>query len=359
MFTKIIPLMDKRRLQSHWNRATARRRITCGILLFCPTVALHSRLWQSYLRTSTSLLSIPKNTDNAAAIAAERIETWFNETKPERRDAALLSGKSVVDEWSITPVGPHWASKEEAWDAVTYGEFDLGLFERALTRIEMLLAKKRNRAIIGGTKKFVDIGSGCGRLVLAAALLRPRWAICEETGARNGKFTGIEILSSLHGRAVLAHRRALEDNHIDTADAAVLQCCHFLHVDMCSDEAKDVLLEADAIFSYSTAFPTDDYDGITVALLSRALLGVRQGCIVATVDNWLGDVLMEKPTIGSAGLVCRFELLEELKGYNQDFDDCSSVFLWDVSYGPPTADELQRVAYNPETGEIPLIDGVQ
>ena len=302
-------------------------------------------------------MSIPKNTD-AAAIAAERIEIWFDESKAERRDAALLSGKSAVDEWT-TPVGPHWASKEEAWDAVTYGEFDLGLFERALTRIEILLAKKKSGAVRGGTKNFVDVGSGCGRLVLAAALLRPRWAICEETGARSGKFTGIEMLSSLHGRAILAHRRALEDKDIDIADAAVLQCCHFLHVDMCSDGARDVLLEADAIFSYSTAFPTDPNGGITVALLSRALLGVRQGCIVATVDNWLGDVLMEKPTIGSAGLVCRFELLEELKGYNQDFDDCSSVFLWDVSYGPPTADELQRVAYNPETGEIPLIDCVQ
>ena len=122
-------------------------------------------------------MSIPKNTD-AAAIAAERIEIWFDESKAERRDAALLSGKSVVDEWT-TPVGPHWASKEEAWDAVTYGEFDLGLFERALTRIEILLAKKKSGAVRGGTKNFVDVGSGCGRLVLAAALLRPRWAICE------------------------------------------------------------------------------------------------------------------------------------------------------------------------------------
>ena len=55
-------------------------------------------------------MSIPKNTD-AAAIAAERIEIWFDESKAERRDAALLSGKSVVDEWT-TPVSPHWASKE-------------------------------------------------------------------------------------------------------------------------------------------------------------------------------------------------------------------------------------------------------
>ena len=56
------------------------------------------------------------------------------------------------------------------------------------------------------------------------------------------------------------------------------------------------------------------------------------------------------------GVVCHFELLEELEGFNADFEAGSSVFLWRVSYVPPTAEQLQRTEYDPETGDLPLFD---
>jgi hypothetical protein len=74
-----------------------------------------------------------------------------------------------------------------AGDSMTYGEFDLDFLGSLLEAAE---PQK------GDT--FVDLGSGCGRLVLGAALLRPKvWAECH----------GIELLPELHNEAVAARMR--------------------------------------------------------------------------------------------------------------------------------------------------------
>ena len=91
------------------------------------------------------------------------------------RDAALA--RSSVSENGIPLAG----------DSMTYGEFDLDFLGSLLEAAE---PQK------GDT--FVDCGSGCGRLVLGAALLRPKvWAECH----------GIELLPELHNEAVAARMR--------------------------------------------------------------------------------------------------------------------------------------------------------
>lgn len=87
-----------------------------------------------------------------------------------------------------------------AGDSMTYGEFDLDFLGSLLEAAE---PQK------GDT--FVDLGSGCGRLVLGAALLRPKvWAECH----------GIELLPELHNEAVAARMRMDELPELSAAPIA-------------------------------------------------------------------------------------------------------------------------------------------
>ena len=147
-----------------------------------------------------------------------------------------------------------------------------------------------------------------------------------------------------------------------------LRQCDFVLADMNGPEAGKALAAADVVFSYSTAFPTVPEDGITVEMLSRCFAGtLREGCLLMTVDTWVADVLLEAPGDGSEvggggggggrgseGLICHFELLEDLEGFNDDFGAGSSVYLWKVSYRPPTAEEVGRKEIDPESGTLPL-----
>ncbi|CAB9505118.1 Histone methylation protein DOT1 [Seminavis robusta] len=68
----------------------------------------------------------------------------------------------------------------------TYGEFDLGFFAQLLDRVQQEYDTS-NDGDGWKDKVFCDIGSGAGRLVLAAAALHPQWKLCR----------GIEILQGI------------------------------------------------------------------------------------------------------------------------------------------------------------------
>ena len=83
-------------------------------------------------------MSIPKNTD-AAAIAAERIEIWFDESKAERRDAALLS--VACQPPSPQPPAPQARPGGRfAW-LRGQGRSRRGCFEARLERLDSALAR--------------------------------------------------------------------------------------------------------------------------------------------------------------------------------------------------------------------------
>ena len=74
--------------------------------------------------------------------------------------------------------------------ALTYGEYDLGFFATLV-----------DRALDGGDgagHSFVDVGSGCGRLVLAASELWPALA----------RVSGVESVAELHALAAAASSAA-------------------------------------------------------------------------------------------------------------------------------------------------------
>jgi hypothetical protein len=80
---------------------------------------------------------------------------------------------------------PYIAKGETPPSNLVYGEFDVNFFATLLDKAMELLLDKEPRV-------FCDIGSGTGRLVMAAAALHPTWKVCR----------GIEILNSLHQLAL-------------------------------------------------------------------------------------------------------------------------------------------------------------
>lgn len=227
-----------------------------------------------------------------------------------------------------------WGSSSNEWSALVYGEFPLSLFEKLLRRAE------RFRPTIGdgvaaGPLKFCDVGSGVGRLVLATALLRPHWGrlgtvtvvvvrtcataalvLREEANLRRvvgaRRFAGVELLADLHEVAEQALASAKRDGPVETA--AALERCVMLRTDMASVAAAEVIRDSDIIFSYATAFPTNE-DEITVQLLSDSLKAapLKPGTIVVTIDGWLSTL--------------DFELLGDFKAFNDDVEvNCTASF---------------------------------
>jgi len=90
----------------------------------------------------------------------------------------------------------------------TYGEFDFYFFADLLDRAHTHYKQYNQEDQIEGggqgwqDKVFCDIGSGTGRLVMAAAALHPGWKLCR----------GVEILEGIHSIAI----ENLEKCHIDT-----------------------------------------------------------------------------------------------------------------------------------------------
>ena len=136
---------------------------------------------------------------------------------------------------------------------LTYGEMDLSFFVALLRRLNPARGAR-----------FVDLGSGRGQLVLAAAKMYP-WDLC----------TGIEIMPEVYeiGQGALAVARASQAN---------ISRCEFFKADIYN--FTQPLARADVVFAYATCFPTSD--GRTLARLSRVLAdNLRDGATVITVNK--------------------------------------------------------------------------
>ena len=129
-------------------------------------------------------------------------------------------------------------SREEAEQdrtELTYGEFDLDGFHHALDcAVEGLPDLRRCT--------FCDLGSGAGRLVLAAAARYP-WAKC----------VGIEALPELHHMAGRLHALAIDA--AATADEfCALSPCEFRALEVSPATAAEALGAVDVLFAFSTCF---------------------------------------------------------------------------------------------------------
>lgn len=146
-----------------------------------------------------------------------------------------------------------------------YGEFPVENMAKLLTH-PAVLAQTEAQDSAG----FVDIGSGAGRLLLAvAAMMQGTWTVA-----------GIEASEVLHLLATDAIT-TLED--LGKLKAGSVKS---VHADSSAAAAAPFLVNADIVFCYSTAFPSDD--GLRLPELSATLAAtLPEGAIAITTDKWL------------------------------------------------------------------------
>jgi hypothetical protein len=162
---------------------------------------------------------------------------------------------------------------------MTYGEMSLELFDNTLQRLA---------ALVDRPGSFVDLGSGVGRLTLAASMLAPQ-NVWQES-------IGIEIVPDLHQTAMEAMDRSQEywSSHL----ALPVQ---FFKGDA-FDPSNAVLNEASALYAYSTTWECDD--NLCMNDLSNSLAkSLGAGALVAVTDRKLAEP---------------FALLESIEGTNAE-----------------------------------------
>jgi Putative methyltransferase len=169
-------------------------------------------------------------------------------------------------------------------DSSTYGEFPLNSLDILFDRIdqelndEMLHSEettttKRHRR----TLKVVDIGSGCGRLVLYLAMTRPQ----QQQQQQQCDYTiiGIEQSRSLYDESIRATERLLQYHENQTNDndrnklQSAIQGNNTATLTLYCGSAQNYRKEihsADIVMCYSTAFTGSDFlPSISAVLLSN------------------------------------------------------------------------------------------
>ena len=201
-----------------------------------------------------------------------------------------------------------WEAREEAGTdrmVLTYGELPLTVFHQLLdAACEGLdLAKST----------FCDLGSGAGRLVLAAAGSH-QWRKC----------LGLEAVPELHALGMELRSQAVATTHS-------LSPCDLRLLEVTTENAASVLGSVDVLFTYSTAFDETE-------LLETLTIGLRPGAIAITIDTRLGE---EGELPEATGLAFRLmwhqaidlfvsherTVLEESLGDEACYDQ-STAFVW-------------------------------
>ena len=238
------------------------------LLLFLRLIALYSH-GLSFQHPSPFAASISnlltrqdaQNLINSQLYPAEQ----FNDRMNVGRDAQGLVGEDVI-------------RGDDPRLSFTYAEFPLESFD---TLVDAALEVRGDPKPSGETTRLVDLGSGCARLVLYAALSRG-WDV-----------QGIEIGQELHGKALAALEKGIDCGYFNieideqnTAGATLLLGD--------AKEYSSVLASANIVFAYSTVFPAAEQFNVGLGALvlrpewSQMLASkCQEGCIAITTDRAL------------------------------------------------------------------------
>jgi hypothetical protein len=182
----------------------------------------------------------------------------------------------------------------------TYGEFDFFFFSQLLDRAHGLWKTHNGEAIADWSDKvFIDIGSGTGRLVAAAAALHPSWKACR----------GIELLPTIHESAVEAlglcgtpPSLATPGQQLSMAPVELV-CGSF-------DDPHANLGDADLIFMFSSCLNPELLTQLSVAIGREC----RPGTLIITTDYKL-DLAGTVPTSSGGLAVFQLEQVDEVNGW--------------------------------------------
>ncbi|KAL7453385.1 hypothetical protein ACHAWC_005067 [Mediolabrus comicus] len=213
----------------------------------------------------------------------------------------------------------------------TYGEFPFGSFDLLVDRaIEYVDDNdQQQHEEDGRNRNMLDLGSGCGRLVLYAGLTRGGWDV-----------TGIEIGKQLHSLAVNSLQRGINGDLLKpvaiTDDASTANSKisfyngnalrgedpYFQDTESDDETIQSILSEANLLFAYSTVWETDSSQSFNPELQamvlsskwSKSLAAVCQDGVVAVTtdrvlnpdDGWklLDRMDVDNPSVwGSVGYI--------------------------------------------------------
>jgi len=250
----------------------------------------------SYLLQTAAITQL-RHTTTIAAIITPSIRNVINSCYPPteystRRtiayDAALASTTIY------TPEGIPLAG-----DSMTYGEFDIDFFDRIL-----------GKTLPSPGDTFVDIGSGAGRLVVAAALLHSRiWRNCH----------GVEISLPLHEVAIAAR---VAFSEIEKITQPPIAPCQYTLSDFAIGDGLDAIRSADVVFSYAVTWNNDDSHRRLIRTLAQEL---RDGTRVISIDIPLDDGAYTNDETAC------FNLLAKEVGYNQETGDKTIGYIYRLS----------------------------
>ena len=131
-------------------------------------------------------LAVDSTTTSAAGVSyksvLDRLHQLFPPSDLEKRNA-------------LSRTDGYWPFIQQGEDPpshLTYGEFDFYFFAQLLDKAMEQLQRPPKQQPKQQDVVFCDVGSGTGRLVLAAAMLHPNWKTCR----------GIELLPTIHANAM-------------------------------------------------------------------------------------------------------------------------------------------------------------
>lgn len=180
----------------------------------------------------------------------------------------------------------------------TYHEFPL----HSMDSLVKIASQEYTRINGDKPKALIDLGSGCGRLVLYAGLVNGSWT----------EVHGIEIGKQLHDYALKMIERGLDKGYFEEQIDNYTKTKISLHHGP-AYENLHILNAADVIFCYATVFGTDGFDPdlgtlILSAEWSEMLANAcRKGTIVITTDRALNPMhgweLLQKLDVDNPSLL--------------------------------------------------------
>jgi hypothetical protein len=239
----------------------------------------------------------------------------------------------------------------------TYGEFPFDSFDLLVDRALELMGQTEKKNHQKSRNVMVDLGSGCGRLVLYAALTRCNEATQQREESSVDQHTiwdfhGIEIASKLHHLAVSSLQKGVDNELYGPAssneiaessnskiafhngNALLVEDPYFpLQSSDGSDdnaevskEIQSIISQSTLVFAYSTVWETDPvkpFDPDLQAMIlspkwSQTLAGLcPSGCVAVTTDRalnprdgWrlLDSMEVDNPSVwGSVGYISVLE----------------------------------------------------
>ena len=198
-----------------------------------------------------------------------------NKDEKETKEKKMKCCERLVYDELIRPYSTK-KSKEESFKersrtgtsmserSLIYGEIEFDPFSEALKKIEKEYGGLRSQ---DGKLRFVDLGSGTGKAVFAAALCHP-FEVC----------SGVEIVKSLHDIAVKMLKDFEKNVRNSTRVPSFVKNTKIELV--CGDATKFDLSNIDLVFMCSTVF-----DFALMSKLARAAGVMRVGTFMITLSK--------------------------------------------------------------------------